>query len=171
MASGTRPPHVGPGLWVLICTEVIRSSPSGLLCLARGGLAAEIARTRDSTAFAMLAEWCTQARFGWGERAAGTDPYRARIAVILAAGAQALPRGPASSNTRLAGSFIGLASRVRGEQLMNSLGTDTGAAIATHHSEPRISSRDGVRARDNDLLRGRRPQRLEPGVRPSRSGQ
>ncbi|MGI8815154.1 MAG: hypothetical protein ACR2G2_07705 [Pseudonocardia sp.] len=66
VAAGTRLPHVGPGLLVLICADVIRPSVGWLLRFApaRRGLAAEMARTRDSAPFAALAESCTQARVG-----------------------------------------------------------------------------------------------------------
>jgi hypothetical protein len=83
VAAGTRLPHVGPGLLVLICADVIRPSLGWLLRFApaRRGLASEMARTRDSAAFAALAESCTQARVGLqtGQQAL------TRIAVILAA--------------------------------------------------------------------------------------
>lgn len=83
MAAGTRLPHLGPGLLVLICADVIRPSMGWLLRFApaRRGLAVEMARTRDTAAFAALAESCTQARVGLqsGQQAL------TRIAVILAA--------------------------------------------------------------------------------------
>jgi hypothetical protein len=83
VAAGTRLPHLGPGLLVLICADVIRPSLGWLLRFApaRRGLASEMARTRDSAAFAALAESCTQARVGCqtGQQAL------TRIAVILAA--------------------------------------------------------------------------------------
>lgn len=83
VAAGTRLPHLGPGLLVLICADVIRPSLGWLLRFApaRRGLASEMARTRDSAAFAALAESCTQARVGLqtGQQAL------TRIAVILAA--------------------------------------------------------------------------------------
>jgi hypothetical protein len=82
-AAGTRLPHLGPGLQVLICADVIRPSAGWLLRFApaRRGLAAEMARTRDSAAFAALAESCTRARVGLqtGQQAL------TRIAIILAA--------------------------------------------------------------------------------------
>jgi hypothetical protein len=81
--SGTRLPHLSPGLMVLICADVIRPSLGWLLRFApaRKGLATEMARTRDNAAFAALAELCTQAQAGLqtGQQALS------RIAVILAA--------------------------------------------------------------------------------------
>jgi hypothetical protein len=76
-ATGTQLPHLSPGLLVLICADVIRPSLGWLLRFApaRRGLAAEMARTRDSAAFAVLAGL----RAGPGrtaERAAGPDPGR-----------------------------------------------------------------------------------------------
>jgi Phage integrase family len=83
VAAGTRLPHLGSGLLVLICADVIRPSLEWLLRFApaRRGLAAEMARTRDAAAFTALAESCTQARVGLqtGQQAL------TRIAVILAA--------------------------------------------------------------------------------------
>ena len=66
VAAGTRLPHLGPGLLVLICADVIRPSVGWLVRFApaRRGLAAEMARIRDSAAFAALAGSCTQARVG-----------------------------------------------------------------------------------------------------------
>ena len=82
-ATGTQLPHLGPGLLVLICADVIRPSLGWLLRFApaRRGLAAEMARTRDSAAFAVLAGLCTQGRVGLqsGQQAL------TRVAVILAA--------------------------------------------------------------------------------------
>lgn len=82
-AAGTQLPHLGPGLLVLICADVIRPSLGWLLRFApaRRGLAAEMARTRDPAAFAALAEHCTQGRVGLqsGQQAL------TRVAVILAA--------------------------------------------------------------------------------------
>jgi hypothetical protein len=83
VAAGTRLPHLGPGLLVLICADVIRPSVGWLLRFtpARRGLAAEMARVRDAAAFAALAELCTNGRVGLqtGQQAL------TRIAVILAA--------------------------------------------------------------------------------------
>jgi len=83
VAAGTRLPHLGPGLLVLICADVIRPSMGWLLRFApaRRGLAIEMARTRDSAAFAALAESCTQGRVGLQS---GQQALTA-IAVILAA--------------------------------------------------------------------------------------
>src|SRR3954454_18425317 len=82
-AAGARLPHLGPGLLVLICADVIRPSLGWLLRFApaRRGLATEMARTRDAAAFAALAESCTRGRAGLqsGQQAL------TRIAVILAA--------------------------------------------------------------------------------------
>ena len=82
-APGTQLPHLGPGLLVLMCADVIRPSLGWLLRFApaRRGLPAEMARTRDSAAFAALAELCTHGRVGLqtGQQAL------TRVAVILAA--------------------------------------------------------------------------------------
>jgi hypothetical protein len=82
-ATGAQLPHLSPGLLVLICADVIRPSLGWLLRFApvRRGLAAEMARTRDSAAFAVLAGLCTQGRVGLqsGQQAL------TRVAVILAA--------------------------------------------------------------------------------------
>ena len=82
-AVGGRLPHLGPGLLVLICAEVIRPGVGWLLRFApaRRGLAGEMGRTRDTAAFAALAESCTHGRVGLqsGQQAL------TRIAVILAA--------------------------------------------------------------------------------------
>ena len=82
-APGTQLAHLGPGLLVLICADVIRPSLGWLLRFApaRRGLATEMARTRDAAAFAALAESCTRGRVGLqsGQQAL------TRIAVILAA--------------------------------------------------------------------------------------
>ncbi len=68
---------------MLICADVIRPGLGWLLRFApaRRGLATEMARTRDSAAFAALAELCTQGRVGLqtGQQAL------TRVAVILAA--------------------------------------------------------------------------------------
>ena len=81
-APGTQLPHLSPGLLVLICADVIRPSLGWLLRFApaRHGLATEMARTRDSVAFAALAELSAQGRVGLqtGQQAL------TRIAVILA---------------------------------------------------------------------------------------
>jgi site-specific recombinase XerD len=82
-APATQLPHLSPGLLVLICADVIRPSLGWLLRFApaRRGLATEMARTRDSAAFAALATLCTQARVGLqtGQQAL------TRIAMIMAA--------------------------------------------------------------------------------------
>lgn len=80
---GAQLPHLSPGLLVLICADVLRPSLGWLLRFApaRRGLATEMARTRDSSAFAALTELCTQGRVGLqtGQQAL------TRIAVIMAA--------------------------------------------------------------------------------------
>jgi Phage integrase family len=82
-AAGRQLAHLSPGLLVLICADVIRPSLGWLLrfAAARRGLAAEMARTRDSEAFAALAELCMQGRVGLqtGQQAL------TRIAAIMAA--------------------------------------------------------------------------------------
>jgi len=82
-APGAQLPHLNPGLLVLICADVIRPSLGWLLHFApaRRGLAAEMARTRDRSAFATLAELCTRSRVGQqtGQQAL------TRIGVIMAA--------------------------------------------------------------------------------------
>jgi hypothetical protein len=76
-------PHLSPGLLVLICADVIRPGLAWLLRFApaRRGLATEMARTRDTAAFAALAEFCTQGRVGLQTR----QQALSRVAVILAA--------------------------------------------------------------------------------------
>lgn len=82
-APGRQLSHLGPGLLVLICADVIRPSLAWLLRFApaRRGLATEMARTRDLDAFAALEQLCTQGRVGLqtGQQAL------TRIGVILAA--------------------------------------------------------------------------------------
>jgi hypothetical protein len=77
------PPHLSPGLLVLICADVVRPSLGWLLGFApaRRGLATEMARTRDVAGFAELAALCTRARVGLqtGQQAL------ARVAVVMAA--------------------------------------------------------------------------------------
>jgi hypothetical protein len=81
-APGAQPPHLSPGLLVLICADVIRPSLGWLLRFApaRRNLATEMARTRDSAAFAALAELCAKGQVGLqtGQQAL------TRIAVIMA---------------------------------------------------------------------------------------
>ena len=77
------PPHLSPGLLVLICADVIRPGLDWWLRFApaRRNLAAEMARTRDRAAFAALAGLCKQGRVGLqSEQQALTQ-----VAVILAA--------------------------------------------------------------------------------------
>ncbi len=61
-----RPAHIGPGLLVLICADVIRPGLAWLsgFAPARRGLAEEMARTRDSAAFAELAGMCQRSAVG-----------------------------------------------------------------------------------------------------------
>ena len=66
-ADPARPlPHLGPGLLVLICADVIRPGLDWLLRFApaRRGLATEMARTRDPAAFAALTALCKQGGVG-----------------------------------------------------------------------------------------------------------
>ncbi len=81
--TGRQLPHLSPGLLVLVCADVVRPSLAWLLRFApaRRGLATEMARTRDSVAFAALTELCTQGRVGLQTGQQGL----ARVAVILAA--------------------------------------------------------------------------------------
>ncbi|MDT3446272.1 MULTISPECIES: site-specific integrase [unclassified Pseudofrankia] len=76
-------PHLGPGLLVLVCADVIRPGLGFLLRFApaRRGLAAEMARTRDPVTFAAFDQLCAQGQVGLqtGQQALG------RIAVIMAA--------------------------------------------------------------------------------------
>jgi hypothetical protein len=55
-----RPPHLSPGLLVLICGDVIRPNLAWLASFApaRRGLAEEMARARDSSTFARLTAMC-----------------------------------------------------------------------------------------------------------------
>jgi Phage integrase family len=58
--SAGRPPHLSPGLLVLICGDVIRPDLAWLakFAPARRGLAEDLARTRDAAAFARLTAMC-----------------------------------------------------------------------------------------------------------------
>ena len=78
-----RPAHIGPGLLVLICAEVIRPGLAWLsgFAPARRGLAEEVARTRDSTAFAELAGTCQRSAVG---TQTGQTAFL-RLALIMAA--------------------------------------------------------------------------------------
>ena len=83
-AGGTgRPAHIGPGLLVLICADVIRPGLAWLsgFAPARRGLAEEMARTRDSAAFAELAGMCQRNAVG----AQTGQTALIRIALIMAA--------------------------------------------------------------------------------------
>ncbi len=75
--------HIGSGLLVLICADVIRPGIGWLLRCppAPRNLAAEMARTRDSAAFAELAALCESGSAGTDARRVALD----RIAVIMAA--------------------------------------------------------------------------------------
>lgn len=80
---GRRPPHLSPGLLVLICADVIRPSLAWLLrfAAARRGLATEMTRTRDRAAFEALQQLCARGHLG---QQSGQQAL-ARVAVILAA--------------------------------------------------------------------------------------
>ena len=75
--------HISAGLLVLICADVIRPGMGWLLRCppAPRNLAAEMARTRDSAAFAELAALCQSGSVGTDARRVALD----RIAVIMAA--------------------------------------------------------------------------------------
>ena len=75
--------HISAGLLVLICADVIRPGISWLLRCppAPRNLATEMARTRDSAAFAELAALCQSGSAGTDARRVALD----RIAVIMAA--------------------------------------------------------------------------------------
>ncbi len=75
--------HIGAGLLVLICADVIRPGIGWLLrCSpAPRNLAAEMARTRDAGAFAGLAALCESGSAGTDARRVALD----RIAIIMAA--------------------------------------------------------------------------------------
>jgi integrase len=77
-------PHLGPGLMVLICGDVIRPSLGWLLAssAARRGLGIEMARTRDPVVFAQLT-----ARLSQGAAVGSQSAQQAltQIAVIMAA--------------------------------------------------------------------------------------
>ena len=80
---GGLPPHIGGGLMLLICGDVIRPSAGWLLRCSPTprNLAAEMARTRDAAAFAGLAALCQSGSVGSFARLAALD----KIAVIMAA--------------------------------------------------------------------------------------
>jgi integrase len=75
--------HVGAGLLVLICADVIRPGIGWLLRCSPTprNLAAEMARTRDAAAFAELATLCESGSAGTDARRVALD----RIAIIMAA--------------------------------------------------------------------------------------
>ncbi len=75
--------HIGAGLLVLICADVIRPGAGWLLrCSpAPRNLAAEMARTRDAAALAELAALCESGSAGTDARRVALD----RIAIIMAA--------------------------------------------------------------------------------------
>jgi hypothetical protein len=80
---GRLPPHVGGGLMLLICADVIRPGTGWLLRCSPTprNLAAEMARTRDPAAFARLEQLCQAGSVGAYARLAALD----KIAVIMAA--------------------------------------------------------------------------------------
>jgi hypothetical protein len=82
-STGSPAPHLSIGLMVLICADVIRPGLEWLLRFApaRRGLATEMARTRDSKAFAALTQACTEAQVGLQT----SQQALTRIAVIMAA--------------------------------------------------------------------------------------
>jgi hypothetical protein len=82
-APGEPAPHLSIGLMVLICADVIRPGLDWLLRFApaRRALATEMARTRDSKAFAVLNQACTEAHVGLQT----SQQALTRIAVIMAA--------------------------------------------------------------------------------------
>ncbi len=90
---GQHPPHAGPGLMVLICADVVRPSLSWLagFAPARRGLGEEMARTRDSAAFAELTAMCQAGHVGSQTR----QTALLRIALIMAANAPAAVSRPA----------------------------------------------------------------------------
>jgi hypothetical protein len=77
------PAHIGPGLLVLICADVIRPGLGWLsgFAPARRGLAEEMARTRDSAAFAELAAMCQANAVG----AQAGQTALIRVGLIMAA--------------------------------------------------------------------------------------
>jgi len=81
--AGSSSPHLSIGLLVLICADVIRPGIDWLLPFApaRRALATEMARTRDSTAFADLNQACTEGQVGLQ----AAQQALTRIAVIMAA--------------------------------------------------------------------------------------
>ena len=83
VSSAKPPPHIGPGLLVLICADVIRPGSGWLLRCpsAPRNLAAEMARTRDDAAFAELTALCQSGSVGSFARLAALE----RVAVIMAA--------------------------------------------------------------------------------------
>jgi hypothetical protein len=78
-----RPAHIGPGLLVLICADVIRPGLAWLSAFApaRRGLAEEMARTRDGAALTELAAMCQGSAVG----AQAGQTALIRIALIMAA--------------------------------------------------------------------------------------
>ncbi|QCO98585.1 site-specific integrase [Arthrobacter sp. 24S4-2] len=82
-APGEPAPHLSIGLMVLICADVIRPGLDWLLRFApaRRSLTTEMARTRDSKAFADLNQACTEAHV----ELQTSQQALTRIAVIMAA--------------------------------------------------------------------------------------
>jgi hypothetical protein len=80
----SRPPaHIGPGLLVLICADVIRPGLAWLsgFAPARRGLAEELARVRDGAAFTELAAMCQRGAVG----AQAGQTALTRVGLIMAA--------------------------------------------------------------------------------------
>jgi len=82
-SPGRLPPHIGGGLMLLICGDVIRPGTGWLLRCSPTprNLAAEMARARDPAAFARLEQLCQEGSVGAYARLAALD----KIAVIMAA--------------------------------------------------------------------------------------
>ncbi|MEZ2389737.1 hypothetical protein AB6813_09335 [bacterium RCC_150] len=82
-APGEPAPHLSIGLMALICADVIRPGLDWLLRFApaRRALATEMARTRDSTAFADLNQACLEGPIGLQ----AAQQALTRIAIIMAA--------------------------------------------------------------------------------------
>jgi hypothetical protein len=82
-SPGYLPPHIGGGLMLLICGDVIRPGTGWLLRCSPTprNLAAEMARTRDGAAFAELTARCQHGSVGSYARLAALD----KIAIIMAA--------------------------------------------------------------------------------------
>jgi hypothetical protein len=81
--AASRPPHLSPGLLVLICGDAVRPSLDWLATFApaRRGLSEEMARTRDTAAFTRLAAMCQTA----GMATQTGQTALTRIALMMAA--------------------------------------------------------------------------------------